>query len=106
MRHMFRPFIFVSYAHEDSRWFEEGSLMTRLIPSLEKQGDAEVWYDKRRIGGADIWREEIANAIDRADIAILLVSQYFLISDFIMLEELPRLVKRSGEKRLVIFPIL
>jgi hypothetical protein len=80
--------------------------MTRLIRSLEKRENAEVWYDKRRIGGADIWREEIANAIDQANIAILLVSQYFLISDFIMQEELPRLVKRAADKQLVIFPIL
>jgi hypothetical protein len=103
---MFRPFIFVSYSHEDSMWFQKGSLMARLIPSLEKQASAEVWFDKRRIGGADIWREEIDNAIDRTDIAILLVSQYFLNSDFIMKVELPRLVKRAAEKQLVIFPIL
>jgi hypothetical protein len=103
---MFRPSIFVSYAHEDSRWFEKGSLMSRLIPSLERRENAEVWYDKGRIGGADIWREEIDNAIDRANIAILLVSQYFLNSDFIMRVELPRLVKRAEEKQLVIFPIL
>jgi hypothetical protein len=103
---MFKPFIFVSYAHEDSRWFEKASLMTRIIPSLEKRENAEVWYDKGRIGGADIWREEIDNAIDRANIAILLVSQYFLNSDFIMHVELPRLVKRAEEMQLVLFPIL
>ena len=80
--------------------------MPRLVRSLERHGNAEVWYDKARIGGADIWREEIDKAIDRTDIAILLVSQYFLLSDFIMREELPRLVKRAGEKQLVIFPIL
>jgi len=80
--------------------------MSRLIPSLEKRENAEVWYDKSRIGGADIWREEIENAIDRANIAILLVSQYFLNSDFITRVELPRLVKKAEEKQLVIFPIL
>jgi formylglycine-generating enzyme len=99
-----KPHIFVSYAHEDLNWFEKGSLMPRLITSLEKRVDAEVWYDKRRIGGADIWREEIDKAVDEADIAILLVSQSFLNSDFIMKVELPRLVNRA--KRLVIFPIL
>jgi TIR domain len=101
----FRPFIFVSYAHEDSNWFEKGSLMPRLIQSLEHI-NAEVWYDKGRIGGADIWREEIEKAIDHAHIAILLVSQSFINSDFIMHVELPRLARKADEKRLVIFPIL
>jgi hypothetical protein len=101
----FKPFIFVSYAHEDSRWFEKGSLMPRLIPSLQR-ANAEVWYDKGRIGGADIWRNEIDNAIDRADIAVLLVSQFFLNSDFIMRVELPRLTKRAEEDQLILFPIL
>ena len=100
-----KPFIFVSYAHEDSRWFEKGSLMPRLIQSLQRV-NAEIWYDKGRIGGADIWKDEIENAIDRSDIAILLVSQYFINSKFIMQVELPRLIKKANEKQLVIFPIL
>lgn len=102
---IFKPFIFVSYAHEDYKWFENESLMPRLIQSLE-HNNAEIWYDKLRIGGSDIWREEIEKAIDQADIAIVLVSQFFINSDFIMQVELPRLIKRAEEKQLIIFPIL
>ena len=60
--------IFVSYSHEDARWFEEGSLMPRLSKSLELM-DVEVWYDRKRLDGGDPWRQEIEQAIDQACLA-------------------------------------
>jgi len=103
---VFRPQIFVSYAHDDRRWFDKGSLMPRLIRSLESLDDAEVWYDRRRLTGGDPWRQEIEAAIDRAHIAILLVSSYFIVSDFIRTVELSRIAERAKDGRLVIVPIL
>ena len=63
---MTRPQIFVSYAHQDSRWFDRNSpisLMPTLIKSLEELDQAEVWYDRRRLGGGDPFQEEIEQAI-------------------------------------------
>lgn len=103
---MCKVHIFVSYAREDSRWFEKGSLMPRLVDSLEQQDSAEVWYDKRQLGGGDPWREEIEQAIDRSRIAVLLVSQDFLNSRFIREVELPRIEHRAKGRELVAIPIL
>lgn len=103
---MFKPHIFVSYAHDDRRWFEKDSLMPRLIKSLEVLDNAEVWYDRRRLAGGDPWRQEIEDAIDRAHVAILLVSTYFIVSEFIRDVELPRIGARARSGELVVIPIL
>ena len=97
--------IFVSYSHDDARWFAEDKLMPRLIKSLEIIG-AEVWYDHRRLGGGDPWKQEIVDAIKKAHIAILLVSRNFLNSDFIREIEIPRIERRFDQGELIVVPIL
>jgi len=97
--------IFVSYSHDDARWFDEDKLMPRLIKSLEILG-AEVWFDRRRLGGGDPWKQEIVDAIKRAHIAVLLVSRNFLNSDFIREIELPRVERRFEQGELTVVPIL
>lgn len=101
--------IFISYAHEDSQWFRDGSLIPYLIKSLAYNpdiGHVDVWYDKQRLIAGDLWDEEIGKAIKQAHIAILLVSQHFLISDYIRQVELPEIEKRFEKKELIIIPIL
>ncbi|HRK35006.1 MAG TPA: toll/interleukin-1 receptor domain-containing protein [Candidatus Hydrogenedentes bacterium] len=97
--------IFVSYSHVDAQWFDENKLMPRLIKSLEILG-AEVWFDRRRLGGGDPWKQEIVDAIKRAHIAVLLVSRNFLNSDFIREIELPRIERRFEQGELAVVPIL
>ncbi|MCC6795798.1 MAG: TIR domain-containing protein [Candidatus Hydrogenedentes bacterium] len=97
--------IFVSYSHDDARWFADDKLMPRLIKSLEIIG-AEVWYDHRRLGGGDPWKQEIVDAIKKAHIAILLVSRNFLNSDFIREIEIPRIERRFDQGELIVVPIL
>lgn len=97
--------IFVSYSHDDARWFADDKLMPRLIKSLEIIG-AEVWYDHRRLGGGDPWKQEIVDAIKKAHIAVLLVSRNFLNSDFIREIELPRIERRFDQGELIVVPIL
>lgn len=97
--------IFVSYSHDDAGWFADDKLMPRLIKSLEVIG-AEVWYDHRRLGGGDPWKQEIVDAIKKAHIAVLLVSRNFLNSDFIREIEMPRVERRFDMGELIVVPIL
>ena len=77
--------IFVSYAHEDSGVLDQ---MSVVLKPLVRNGRVEIWTDKR-IGPARRWSEEIEANLQRAEVAVLLVSAHFLASDCIMETELP-----------------
>ena len=87
--------LFVSYSHKDEAWLE---LVRTHLATLHRQGLLFAWSDKD-IRPGDAWQEEIEIAISEADVAVLLVSPNFLASDFIIREELPRLLAiKRGEQ--------
>jgi hypothetical protein len=64
---------------------------------FEKKGVIDLWVDTK-INVGEKWKEKIQQALDRAAIAILLISADFLASDFIIDNELPPLLKAAEEK--------
>lgn len=99
---MNKSMIFISYSHNDREYFER--LLIHLKP-LEKEGLIYVWADTKLKAG-DQWRTEIEHALDRASIAILLVSADFLASDFITENELPPLLHKAQEQGTRIIPVI
>ena len=75
------------------------------LAPLVRGGQVNLWDDTRIKAGAQ-WKKQIAQALEAADIAILLISHYFLASDFILDEELQPLLKTAEEKGLVILPVI
>ena len=99
--------IFVAYAHEDKRWLDP-EYRFNLIPFLKeslRRDHAEFWFDKELMGG-DEYRRLIESEISKAQIALLMVSQHFLNSEFIETFELPRIAARAERKELVVIPVL
>ena len=96
------PKIFISYAHKDEKYKNE--VVTMLAP-LQRQGIIDIWHD-RQIEEGDEWFKSISDAIEECDIALLLISMYFLNSQFIHNAELPRLLQRRKEEGLRIVPII
>src|SRR4051794_802325 len=83
--------VFVSYAHED------GAVLGRLIAVLRplvRKAQLELWAD-RYIEAGRAWRDEIELHLARAEVAVGLVSVDLLASDYVMEQELPRLVERG-----------
>lgn len=96
---MTKPTVFLSYSHQDEAWKDRVSIHLRVWAELE------VW-DDRRIELGDDWRSEIQTALQRADVAVLLVSANFLTSRFILEEEIPVLLRRRKEEGLLVIPVI
>lgn len=94
--------IFISYSHLDKYWLKE--LQVYLKP-LERDKSINLWDDTRIKAGAH-WKNQIEQALKTTHVAILLVSAYFLASDFIVDEELQPLLQAAKDKGVLILPII
>lgn len=94
--------VFVCYSHADSVWLER--LQVHLKP-LQREYKIDIWDDSRLKPGSK-WRDEIREAVNKANVAILIISADFLASDFIVTNELPPLLKAAEEEGALILPII
>jgi len=100
--------IFVSYSHQNEDWVsKEGKY--KLIPWLERQleGQAEIWTDhalKKLIG--EEYTKLITEKILEVDIVLLLISQDFVSSQYIMDVELPLIREQYKKGEIIILPLL
>jgi hypothetical protein len=97
-----RHTVFISYSHVDEIWLKR--LRVHLRP-LERVGLVDIFDDTRIKGGME-WRAEIEMAMEKAKVAILLISADFLASDFIVENELPPLLEKAKDGGARILPII
>jgi hypothetical protein len=95
-----RNTVFISYAHIDSGYLSD--IKRHFKPFLNQ---IEFWDDTKIIVGSK-WKEEIAKAIGKTKVAILLVSTDFFGSDFISSNELPQLLESAEKEGTVILTII
>jgi hypothetical protein len=101
--------IFVSYSHQNSDWVDEDGKY-RLIPWLKNQLKRDgvfFWTDHalaEHVG--ERYEQKIRENIAASDIALLLISQEFAASDFILDRELPWIREAFDGGRIKIIPLL
>src|SRR3954464_13547110 len=71
-----RTKVFISYSHKDQEWLER--LQTHLQPLIREGLDC---WDDTHIRPGDDWKQEIQNALDTAQVLVLLISADFFASD-------------------------
>ena len=86
--------LFVSYSHSDTEWLQK---LQPYLMGLESNGAINLWIDKSQIKAGDQWRAEIEAALATSKAALLLVSQDFLVSNFINKVELPSLLAAAHQ---------
>jgi len=94
--------VFVSYAHVDKEFLDK-ELMP-FLKQLELGEQIELWHD-RLIGTGENWYAEIADRLDHAKVAILLITPAFLGSKFCQREEVPVLLQRARRGNLRVLPL-
>ncbi len=94
--------VFISYAHDDEKFKEA---LCEHLEQLVVDKLIELWTDTELKLG-DRWSKEIFEAIQKADLAIALISTNFFDSDFIREQELPRLRARDQAGTLRLIPVV
>src|SRR4030043_858051 len=91
--------IFFSYSHKDEALRDELEVSLSI---LKCQGVIETWHD-RRIGAGQEVTHKISEYLETADIILLLVSPYFLDSDYCYDVEMKRAMERheNGQSRVI-----
>jgi hypothetical protein len=91
--------LFFSYSHRDEELRNELEIH---LASLRRQGVIETWHDRRIVAGEDV-HDEISEQLENADIVLLLVSPYFIASDYCYDLEMVRAMERhrSGETHVI-----
>ena len=79
-------------------------MLRKQLKLFENKG-LDVWSDKNIKPGQE-WPVEIDSYLNRARVAVLLVSANFLNSDFIREQELPRLLRAAQLGKVTILPVL
>ena len=97
----FQPLqVFISYKHEKIQ------LLNSIIDSLKFFIDnniIEVFVDRKMAGGC---LTQITESIDKCHVAIMIITDDFLKSEYITREELPRIFNRFNDKACLPIPIL
>jgi hypothetical protein len=91
--------VFVSYSHQDDEYLA-GDSLSGFLKGLEKDG-ISFWTD-REIRPGEPWDQVIKDRLQGADIALVLVSQGFLDSDYCRNVEIEGFLSRKTH----LFPVI
>ena len=75
------------------------------LATLKRQGKISAWQDRDIEAGTE-WDAEIQQALDSADIILLLITPQFLASDYCFDLEMQRAVHRHDEGTARVIPII
>lgn len=94
--------VFIAYSRKDRELLEE--LKSHLIV-LRKTKNLNIWYDGLIESGSE-WEKEVLGQMYNSDVILLLISQYFISSDYCYEKEMKDAIKLHKEKKVKLIPII
>lgn len=94
--------IFISYSHKDDALRAE---LDKHLALLRREGCIELWSDQRILPGSE-FDKDISDALESAQIILLLVSADFLASDYCFGIEMLRAMERHDAGEAVVIPVI
>ncbi len=95
--------IFVGYSHADAQHLAKERLLT-VLDGL-RHDNFTYWFDRDLLIG-DVWHQVIIRQIKQADIALFLISQHFLDSDYCRNTEVRECLEQASRRGMPIVPII
>lgn len=97
-----RASVFISYAHGDKAYVDR---LRIHLQALENLGAISAWDDTRLRAGSR-WEDEMRDAIERAQVAVLFISTGYFASPFVREFEVLSLLDRAAKNGTRIVPVL
>jgi hypothetical protein len=94
--------LFCSYSHKDENLRDQLAIHLKL---LQRKGLIASWHD-RLIRAGQEWNEQISENLEQADLILLLVSAYFIASDYCYNVEMIRALERHEEGTARVIPVI
>jgi TIR domain len=94
--------LFFSYSHKDEVLRDELEIHLSM---LKRQKLIETWHD-RRIGAGKEFGKEISENLESADVILLLVSPYFLASDYCYDVEMSHALRKHQQNQARVIPVI
>lgn len=94
--------IFFSYSHKDEELRNELEIH---LAALKRQGVITTWHD-RRIAAGEEFAGKISESLESANIILLLVSPYFIASDYCYEVEMKRALERHESGEAKVMPVI
>ncbi len=94
--------LFFSYSHRDESLRDELEIHLAI---LKRQGVINAWHDRQITAGSD-FVSAISDELEHADIVLLLISPYFLASDYCYEVEMQRAMERHHAGQTRVIPVI
>jgi hypothetical protein len=94
--------VFFSYSHKDEDLRNELEIH---LSSLKRQGIISTWHD-RRIAAGEEFAGKISKNLESANIILLLVSPYFIASDYCYEVEMKRAIEKHESGEASVIPVI
>lgn len=94
--------VFISYSHRDEPQRAE---LDKHLSLLRRQGALDTWGDHRIPAGGEL-DASISEALESADVIMLLLSADFLASDYCFGVEMARAMERHDRGEAVVLPVM
>jgi hypothetical protein len=97
--------VFISYAREDSA---NARALYRHLAEFERQHGGNVFFDQARIDAGYRWDTQIQQALDDAQLVLLLISSHFIRSEFCIEMESQQALRRHRLQpdKVLVMPVL
>ncbi len=94
--------LFFSYSHKDEALRDELEIH---LSTIKRQGVIETWHD-RRIGGGNEFGKAIDENLEQSEVILLLVSPYFIASDYCYDVEMQRAIQKHEDGTAKVIPVI